>query len=70
LNPASSGVFIAWRYPKAAIAIFDDEAVSVSSLTAAINEQQYQPGGVSRLGLFQEEGTRFRPVSVAFRGWL
>jgi len=26
------------------IAIFDDEAFSVSSLTAAINEQQYLPG--------------------------
>ena len=32
------------------IAIFEDDAFSVSSLTAAINEQPYQPGRLSRVG--------------------
>ena len=46
------------------IAIFDDEAFSVSSLTAAINEQPYQPGRLSSLGLFQEEGITTLTVQI------
>ena len=46
------------------IAIFDDEAFSVSSLTAAINEQQYLPGRLSSLGLFQEEGITTLTVQI------
>ena len=46
------------------IAIFDDEAFSVSSLTAAINEQQYLPGRVSSLGLFREEGITTLTVQI------
>ena len=38
------------------IAIFDDEAFSVDSLTAALNDQPYLPGRISALGLFREEG--------------
>ncbi|MFS1287485.1 major capsid protein [Pseudomonas piscis] len=38
------------------IEIFNDDAFSVSSLTAAINEQEYLPGRISSLGLFREEG--------------
>ena len=46
------------------IAIFDDEAFSVSSLTAAINEQPYLPGRLSSLGLFQEEGITTLTVQI------
>ena len=46
------------------IAIFDDEAFSVSSLTAAINEQQYLPGRLSSLGLFREEGITTLTVQI------
>lgn len=46
------------------IAIFDDEAFSVSSLTAAINEQPYLPGRISSLGLFQEQGITTLTVQI------
>ena len=38
------------------INIFQDEAFSVSILTAAINETPYVPGRIGALGLFAEEG--------------
>lgn len=40
----------------AEIAIFQDDAFGVAALTAAINEQEYVPGRLAALGLFQEEG--------------
>jgi len=46
------------------IAIFEDEAFSVSSLTAAINEQEYLPGRISSLGLFREEGITTLTVQI------
>ena len=46
------------------IAIFDDEAFSVSALTAAINEQPYQPGRIGSLGLFREEGITTLTVQI------
>ncbi|MEE5122109.1 major capsid protein [Pseudomonas alliivorans] len=46
------------------IAIFDDEAFSVATLTAAINEQPYLPGRISGLGLFQEEGIATLTVQI------
>ncbi|MBV4475220.1 major capsid protein [Pseudomonas botevensis] len=46
------------------IAIFEDDAFSVPSLTAAINEQEYLPGRISSLGLFHEEGTTNLTVQV------
>lgn len=46
------------------IAIFEDDAFSVSSLTAAINEQQYLPGRISSLGLFREEGISTLTVQI------
>jgi hypothetical protein len=46
------------------IAIFEDDAFSVPSLTAAINEQEYLPGRISSLGLFREEGTTNLTVQV------
>ncbi|KOP51299.1 Uncharacterized protein ALO43_02879 [Pseudomonas tremae] len=46
------------------IAIFDDEAFSVATLTAAINEQPYLPGRISSLGLFQEEGIATLTVQI------
>ncbi|WP_455917183.1 major capsid protein [Pseudomonas cerasi] len=46
------------------IAIFEDDAFSVSSLTAAINEQEYLPGRISSLGLFREEGITTLTVQI------
>ena len=46
------------------IQIFNDDAFSVSSLTAAINEQEYLPGRISSLGLFQEEGITTLTVQI------
>ncbi|WP_397452522.1 major capsid protein [Pseudomonas sp. NA-150] len=48
----------------AEMGIFDDEAFSVTSLTAAINEQPYLPGRIGSLGLFQEEGITTLTVQV------
>ncbi len=46
------------------IAIFEDDAFSVSSLNAAINEQEYLPGRISSLGLFREEGISTLTVQI------
>ena len=46
------------------IAIFEDDAFSVSSLTAAINEQEYLPGRISSHGLFREEGITTLTVQI------
>ncbi|CAI8915604.1 major capsid protein [Pseudomonas sp. IT-P218] len=46
------------------IAIFEEQAFSVSSLTHAINEQAYLPGRISSLGLFQEEGITTLTVQI------
>ncbi|MCF5687007.1 major capsid protein [Pseudomonas sp. PA-1-3F] len=46
------------------IAIFEDDAFTVSSLTAAINEQEYLPGRISSLGLFREEGISTLTVQI------
>ncbi|WP_294735699.1 major capsid protein [uncultured Pseudomonas sp.] len=46
------------------IAIFEDDAFSVSSLTAAINDQEYLPGRISGLGLFREEGISTLTVQI------
>lgn len=46
------------------IAIFEDDGFSVSSLTAAINDQEYLPGRISSLGLFREEGISTITVQI------
>ncbi|MDI3204979.1 major capsid protein [Pseudomonas shahriarae] len=46
------------------IAIFEDDAFSVSSLTAAINDQEYLPGRISGLNLFREEGISTLTVQI------
>jgi len=46
------------------IAIFDDEAFNVATLTAAINEQEYVPGRIGALGLFEEEGVTTLTVQI------
>ncbi|PTR24354.1 MULTISPECIES: major capsid protein [Pseudomonas] len=46
------------------IGIFTDDVFSVSSLTAAINEQEYLPGRISSLGLFREEGISTLTVQI------
>ncbi len=50
------------------IAIFDNDAFSVSSLTKAINETQYVPRRISELGLFTEEGITTTTVMVEKMG--
>lgn len=46
--------------------IFNDDAFSVSSLTAAINEQPHQPGRIGALGLFSEEGVTTTSVTIEY----
>ena len=46
------------------IAIFNDDAFSLSSLTAAINEQAYVPGRISELGMFNEEGITHTTIQI------
>lgn len=46
--------------------IFNDDAFSVASLTAAINDQPHQPGRIGSLGLFQEEGVTTTTVTVEY----
>lgn len=47
-----------------ALDIFNNDAFSVASLTAAINEQPYVPGRIGKLGLFQEEGITTTQVLI------
>lgn len=46
--------------------IFNDDAFSVASLTAAINEQPFVPGRIGSLGLFQEEGVTTTSVTIEY----
>ncbi|OXI26870.1 major capsid protein [Burkholderia sp. AU16482] len=46
------------------IALFQDEAFSLSSLTAAINEQPHVPGRVGALGLFEEDGITTTTIQI------
>jgi len=48
----------------AEIAIFQDDAFGVAALTAAINDQEYVPGRLAALGLFQEEGVATLTVQI------
>lgn len=44
--------------------IFNNDPFSVSALTAVINEQDYVPGRIGKLALFQEEGVTTTTVQV------
>ncbi|WBA83731.1 major capsid protein [Endozoicomonas sp. GU-1] len=44
--------------------IFNDDAFSLTSLTATINEMDYKPGRLGQLGLFQESGVNTTTVVV------
>ncbi len=46
------------------IALFHDDAFSLSSLTAAINEQPHVPGRLAALNLYQEEGITTTVVQI------
>lgn len=46
------------------IAIFQDDAFGVAALTAAINEQEFVPGRLASLGLFEEEGVTTLTVQI------
>jgi hypothetical protein len=44
--------------------IFNDDAFSLASLTASINEQPHVPGRIAQLGIFAEEGITTTTVQV------
>ncbi|NBN62790.1 major capsid protein [Pannonibacter tanglangensis] len=44
--------------------IFEDDAFSVQSLTAVVNDRPYRPGQVSAMGLFEEDGVNTTTVSI------
>ncbi|MCA7969708.1 major capsid protein [Burkholderia sp. AU39826] len=46
------------------IALFQDDAFSLSSLSAAINEQPYVPGRIGTLGLFEEDGITTTTIQI------
>ncbi|MDN7745877.1 major capsid protein [Burkholderia multivorans] len=46
------------------IALFQDDAFSLSSLTAAINDQPHVPGRIGALGLFEEDGITTTTVQI------
>lgn len=48
----------------ASINIFNDDAFSLASLTAAINDQQFVPGRIAQMGVFAEEGIATTVVQV------
>lgn len=50
------------------ISIFQDEKFSVPNLTAAINEQQYIPGRIGEMGLYDEEGVPTTVVQIEYDG--
>lgn len=46
------------------IDIFNDDAFSLASLTAAINDQPFVPGRIAQMGIFGEEGITTTTVQV------
>lgn len=48
----------------AELGIFQDDAFGVAALTAAINEQEFVPGRIASLGLFEEEGVNTLTVQI------
>lgn len=48
----------------AEISIFEDDAFSVSTLTATINDSPVVPGRIGALGIFDEEGIRTTTVQI------
>lgn len=52
----------------AAITLFDDDAFSVTTLTAAINELPFIPARIGNLGLFNEEGITTVTAQIEYDG--
>lgn len=52
----------------AKIEIFEDDAFTVETLTASINEQPYVPGRLAELGLFEEEGISTLTAQIEYDG--
>ncbi|WP_414451503.1 major capsid protein [Burkholderia sp. 22PA0099] len=46
------------------IALFQDDAFSLASLTAAINDQPHIPGRIGTLGLFEEDGITTTTIQI------
>ncbi|WP_338129649.1 major capsid protein [Burkholderia glumae] len=46
------------------IALFQDDAFSLASLSAAINDQPYVPGRIGTLGLFEEDGITTTTIQI------
>jgi hypothetical protein len=51
-----------------AIDIFNDDAFSVSSLTAAIQEVPYTPGRLGQLGVFESDGITTTTIQIEKKG--
>lgn len=47
--------------------VFENDAFSLESLTAAVNREPYRPGQVSSLGIFDEDGVSTTSVSIEER---
>lgn len=47
--------------------IFDDDAFSIISLTAAINKEKYRPGQIGATGIFSEEGVTTTSLMIEQR---
>ena len=47
--------------------IFNDDAFSLTSLTATLNDQPYKPGRIGELGLFTESGINTTTAMVESR---
>jgi hypothetical protein len=47
--------------------VFNDDAFSVTSMTARVNEGVYVPGQVGRLGVFAEEGVSTTSIAIEAR---
>lgn len=50
------------------IDVFNNDAFSLQSLTAAINDIPYKPGRIGELGLFNEQGISTTSVSIESKG--
>lgn len=50
------------------IEVFEDDAFTVTTLTAAINEQPFKPGRIGEMGLFSERGITTLTAQVEYDG--
>ncbi|MDY0136345.1 MAG: major capsid protein [Thiomicrospira sp.] len=54
--------------PEITLDIFNDDAFSLSNLTAAVNETDHLPGRLGELGLFEEDGVTTTTIQIEKKG--